>query len=80
MIQEKIDLNVVFNVNPDFKNKLKRMNINMVSKPEEKKKEELIQTNNKVAEDRKFQIEAMIVRIMKEKKELKHVDLMNDLY
>eukprot|EP00350_Pseudokeronopsis_sp_OXSARD2_P007562 CAMPEP_0170564642 /NCGR_PEP_ID=MMETSP0211-20121228/74058_1 /TAXON_ID=311385 /ORGANISM="Pseudokeronopsis sp., Strain OXSARD2" /LENGTH=52 /DNA_ID=CAMNT_0010884371 /DNA_START=1431 /DNA_END=1589 /DNA_ORIENTATION=- len=52
----------------------------MVSKPEEKKKEELIQTNNKVAEDRKFQIEAMIVRIMKEKKELKHVDLMNDLY
>jgi len=66
-------------IKEDFQSKFKRININKVPKTERKSQEEIKQTSEKVHEDRKFQIDAGIVKLMKEHKVLTHNDLMQKL-
>ncbi len=56
------------------------MNINKVPKSERKVLEETKELDHKVKEDRKFQIDAAIMKTMKECKVLAHNNLMQKLF
>lgn len=73
-----IELNHTFSINDSFTSKLHRVKIQAIacrgeSEPERK------ETRSKVDEDRKHEIEAAIVRIMKARKQMAHSNLVNEV-
>lgn len=65
-----------YKFNIDFKNKKMRLNLNVPLKSEAKKESD--DTQKEVEEGRKVFLQAVIVRIMKARKELKHVQLVQE--
>jgi len=75
---KEIEPNHVFSINDSFSSKLYRVKIQAIacrgeSEPERK------ETRCKVDEDRKHEIEAAIVRIMKSRKQMSHSNLVNEV-
>ncbi|CAK9293703.1 unnamed protein product [Gordionus sp. m RMFG-2023] len=68
----------VFAYNPKFSHKLFRIKINQIQMKETK--EENTSTQERVFQDRQYQIDAAIVRTMKTRKTLTHALLMSELY
>uniref|UniRef100_A0A8C6PFJ4 Cullin-4A n=1 Tax=Nothobranchius furzeri TaxID=105023 RepID=A0A8C6PFJ4_NOTFU len=67
-----------FNFNNDFKHKLFRIKINQIQMKETV--EEQVSTTERVFQDRQYQIDAAVVRIMKMRKILSHNLLVSELY
>ncbi|XP_014681402.1 PREDICTED: cullin-4A-like [Priapulus caudatus] len=67
-----------FVFNNEFKNKYFRIKINQIQMKETA--EEQISTQERVFQDRQYQIDAAIVRIMKTRKTLSHTLLVSELY
>ncbi|XP_068124186.1 cullin-4A isoform X2 [Hyperolius riggenbachi] len=67
-----------FSFNADFKHKLYRIKINQIQMKETV--EEQVTTTERVFQDRQYQIDAAIVRIMKMRKTLTHNLLVSELY
>lgn len=64
-------------LNQDFKSKKVRINLNMQMKMEQKA--ETDETHKTIEEDRMFVMQAAIVRIMKTRKVMKHVALIDEV-
>ncbi|GFR57890.1 cullin-4A [Elysia marginata] len=62
----------------DFKHKLYRIKINQIQMKETK--EENASTTERVFQDRQYQVDAAVVRIMKTRKTLSHVLLISELF
>ncbi|XP_031573663.1 cullin-4A-like [Actinia tenebrosa] len=75
---KEIDNGDVFSFNKDFKHKLIRIKINQVQMKETP--EENVNTTERVFQDRQYQIDAAIVRIMKTRKTLNHALLVSEVY
>uniref|UniRef100_A0A0N5A7K2 Cullin-4 n=1 Tax=Syphacia muris TaxID=451379 RepID=A0A0N5A7K2_9BILA len=73
-----IGANDVFKFNSEFNDKLYRIRINQVQMKETA--EEHSQTEEQIFQDRQYQIDAAIVRIMKMRKTLSHALLMTELF
>ncbi|KAM9826637.1 cullin-4A isoform 2-T2 [Syngnathus typhle] len=67
-----------FSFNSDFKHKLFRIKINQIQMKETV--EEQVSTTERVFQDRQYQIDAAVVRIMKMRKTLSHNLLVSELY
>ncbi|WAR28774.1 CUL4A-like protein [Mya arenaria] len=67
-----------FKFNDDFKHKLYRIKINQIQMKETQ--EENVSTTERVFQDRQYQVDAAIVRIMKTRKALTHNLLISELY
>uniref|UniRef100_A0A8K9V4G4 Cullin 4A n=1 Tax=Oncorhynchus mykiss TaxID=8022 RepID=A0A8K9V4G4_ONCMY len=67
-----------FNFNNDFRHKLFRIKINQIQMKETV--EEQVSTTERVFQDRQYQIDAAVVRIMKMRKTLGHNLLVSELY
>lgn len=70
-----IEASHIFSVNDQFSSKLVRVKIQMVASNKGEAEPERRETRNKVDEDRKHEIEAALVRIMKARKKLQHNSL-----
>jgi len=75
---KEIEANHVFSVNDQFTSKFFRVKIQTVSAKGESEPERK-ETREKVDEDRKHEIEAAVVRIMKARKQLNHNVLVNEV-
>ncbi|ORZ12473.1 ubiquitin-protein ligase, cullin 4 [Lobosporangium transversale] len=67
-----------FSFNKDFTASLTRIKINAIQLKETQ--EENASTNERIFQDRQFQVDAAIVRIMKTRKQLSHTLLMSELF
>jgi len=72
-----IEKDHVFDCNPGFRSKRQKVNINIPIRAQ--RDEEDKATQDSIAEDRKLQIQAAIVRIMKMRKQLQHGALMSEV-
>jgi cullin 4 len=68
----------VFSFNSDFKDSLYRIKINTIQAKETKQEQDA--THERVMQDRQYQIDAAIVRIMKTRKTLSHQQLLGELF
>jgi cullin 3 len=75
--QKGLDDTDVFTINTKFKSKLYRVKVIAVAQKETEG--EAVQTRQKVDEDRKHQIEAAVVRIMKARKTMDHANLVSEV-
>lgn len=76
---KEIEPEHIFTVNDQFTSKLIRVKIQMVASNKGEAEPERKETRNKVDEDRKHEIEAAIVRIMKARKKLQHNVLVTEV-
>lgn len=67
-----------FRFNKDFTASLTRIKINSIQLKETQ--EENASTNERIFQDRQFQVDAAIVRIMKTRKQLSHTLLISELF
>jgi len=74
---EEIEKSHVFTLNMTYKNKRAKVNINIAAP--QQVKDENDNTHSQVEEDRKLQIQAAIVRIMKMRKKSTHTNLMTEV-
>jgi len=77
-MSKEIGDNDIFYFNNEFSHKLCRIKINQIQMRETP--EENVSTTEKVFEDRQYQVDAAIVRIMKTRKNLTHNLLLAELY
>jgi len=75
--EPEIEKESAFSVNMGFRSKRQKVNINIPVR--QVKEEESKETHKAVEEDRKLQIQAAIVRIMKMRKRLNHAGLMTEV-
>ncbi|KAJ5901966.1 Cullin-1 [Penicillium taxi] len=73
----KPDPSTIFSLNYNFKNKKIKINLNVQIKTETK--QEIEQTHKTVDEDRRLLLQSVIVRIMKSRKKMKHVQLVQEV-
>jgi len=73
----KLTAQSTFRLNTDFKSKHAKVLINVRLEPQQQ--EDTDETHKVVEEDRKLQIQAAIVRIMKARKRYKHGNLMSEV-
>ena len=66
-----------FSVNRQFKSKMRRIQINAIQKKETRQDSDIV--HDKVLQDRKYQVDAAIVKTMKGRKTLKHNDLITEV-
>ena len=66
-----------FSVNLNFRSKFRRIQINAIQKKETRQDSEAV--HDKVLQDRKYQVDAAIVKTMKGRKTLKHNDLLTEV-
>ena len=69
----------IYSVNESFKSLQKRLSLNKLPKTDRKSKEEVKETEDRVKEDRRFQIDAIIMKIMKERRSISHTELVNEI-
>ncbi|KAI0987980.1 hypothetical protein GJ496_011967 [Pomphorhynchus laevis] len=75
---DKINESTVFSINQNFTHRLYRIRVNQTQTKETLEEDE--ETVKHVIQDRQFQIDAAIVRIMKAKRTLSHEDLVKELF
>ncbi|CAI2354305.1 unnamed protein product [Caenorhabditis sp. 36 PRJEB53466] len=76
--KDSVDLADEFAVNDNFQSKLTRVKVQMVTGKVETEPE-IKETRQKVEDDRKLEVEAAIVRIMKARKRLNHNNLITEV-
>ena len=75
--KKAISTSDTFKVNHDFKSKMRRIQINAIQKKETRQDSDNI--HDKVLQDRKYQVDAAIVKTMKARKSLRHNDLLTEV-
>ncbi|RPA85288.1 Cullin-domain-containing protein [Ascobolus immersus RN42] len=78
-MSREINSTDVFTFNKDFQSKLTRVKIGLVQSNRVETEKEKKETDEKVEEQRGHQIEAAIVRIMKQRKTMNHADLTHEV-
>ena len=76
-IKKTITKQDTFRVNDKFRSQMKRIMINSIQKKESKKDSEAVHT--RVLADRKFFIDAAVVKTLKSKKSIRHNELVAEV-
>lgn len=74
----EVDNTDTFSINANFSDEKYRIKINQIQAKETK--EENKETHERVAADRAYETQAAIVRIMKSRKTITHLDLVSDVF